>query len=87
MVTESSLNPDNQVTIALIVSRFMMGDPSSELQQYLQLDGQPRVGMIMIWNGVFILIMLREISKRLASDLSARVGVYLDDNEQYIHPL
>jgi hypothetical protein len=32
----------------------MTGDPSSELQQYLQLDGQPRVGIIMIWNGVFI---------------------------------
>jgi hypothetical protein len=32
----------------------MTGDPSSELQQYLHLPGQPSVGMIMMWKGFFM---------------------------------
>jgi uncharacterized protein YybS (DUF2232 family) len=34
----------------------MMGEPSSELQQYLHLPGQPSVGMIITWNGFFIML-------------------------------
>jgi len=30
------------------------GDPSSELQQYLHLEGQPSVGMSITWKGFFI---------------------------------
>jgi hypothetical protein len=33
---------------------LMTGDPSSELQQYLHLDGHPSVGMSMMWKGFFI---------------------------------
>jgi hypothetical protein len=33
---------------------LITGDPSSELQQYLHLEGQPSVGISMIWKGFFI---------------------------------
>jgi len=32
----------------------IMGAPSSELQQYLHLEGHPSVGMIIMWKGFFI---------------------------------
>jgi hypothetical protein len=36
----------------------MTGEPGSELQQYLQWAGQPRVGISITWKGFFMITVL-----------------------------
>jgi hypothetical protein len=43
---------------------LMMGEPSSELQQYLHLPGHPSVGMSMIWKGFFIVLFILPVRVR-----------------------
>jgi len=56
-VTRSERKFLSHATTSFTVSIFMTGDPSSELQQYLHLEGHPNVGMSMMWKGFFMILL------------------------------
>jgi hypothetical protein len=61
------------------VSMVIMGDPSSELQQYLHLPGHPSVGMSIMWKGFFIPQIFPGKSKRVRIFPRAKKrGILLD---------
>jgi hypothetical protein len=44
---------------------LIVGDPSSELQQYLHRAGQPRVGTSIRWKGVFMIFIFPSSENKL----------------------